>query len=81
MVIKKFIKVNGVEVSQNSCMVDFNVISDLSMMQPIEMTHVKLYELLDTASEVKEVNEDNNTKFCKFRQGIVWYTAYKKNKK
>mgnify|MGYP001055489517 CR=1 FL=1 len=78
MTIRKFIKVNSIEIQQGLCSVCFRIVSDLDSMHSVEITHGKLYELLDSANEVKtcEMNENNQTRFCKFRQGMIWYTAY-----
>jgi hypothetical protein len=76
--VEKFIRMNGVEVDEMSCCVDFRLCCDLGMGN-FEVTHTKMYELLETANDVETEGLPGKS-FVRFKQGIVTFTAYDKRK-
>jgi len=79
---EKIIRVGKVNVSQGSCSVAFNVSigqgGSSFQFQSFEMTHNTLYKLLDTATNVKTVDDGKTSKFVTFNQGIVEFEVYTK---
>jgi hypothetical protein len=72
--MEKIIKVGNVEVIKGLCLVEFNVYCELDEMKPMSVSHHKLYELLDTSTEVKKIS--NSTNGISFKQGIIKFEAY-----
>lgn len=83
--LKKIIRVGGVDIEQSSCMVAFNARINMDgnslVEQSAELTHNKLYKLLETATDVKEVQEANTSKFVTFKHGVVEFEVYARNNK
>lgn len=71
--MEKYIRVNGIEIQKGLCTVAFNIWSEYGNKA---ITHNDLYKLLDTATDVKEINEEDNSKFVSFKQGIVQFEVY-----
>lgn len=82
MDMEKLIRVGKVDVSQRSCTVSFNVNIGMEgnsfQHQAAEMTHNTLYKLLETATNVKAVDDGKTSKFVTFKQGVVEFEVYTK---
>lgn len=74
--MQRIIKVNGVEVQQGVCVVDFVIESDITEQK--DVTHAVLYKLLDTATNVKGLTNWNSSAFVEFEQGAITFIAYKR---
>jgi hypothetical protein len=77
--MEKFIRVNGVEVEELSCVVNFRLTCDLGNMETFTVTHSRMYELLETATKVETEGLPGKC-FVKFNQGSVTFWAYDKRK-
>jgi len=77
--MKRIIKISGVDVEKGLCTIDFRlVIMNLTGVLNVELTHAKLYELLDTAKDVKEIfDTTDSNQICTFKQGILEFKVYK----
>lgn len=82
--LKKIIRVGEVDIEQASCSVAFNAqikMEGCSLVhQHAELTHNSLYKLLETATNVKAVNDGKTSKFVTFNQGLVEFEVYRKEK-
>jgi hypothetical protein len=77
--MKRIIKIGGVEVEKGLCTIDFRIaITNLTGLVNMETTHAKLYELLDTATDVKEIfDTTKGNEVCTFKQGVLEFKVYK----
>lgn len=88
MEMERIIRIGGVDVKQGSCTVAFSAIMEYDggflTTQNIELTHNKLYNLLETAKEVKSYNPkkgEETTKFCVLTQGEIEFHVYVRREK
>lgn len=69
--MEKIIKIGKFEIVQGICSVEFNVYTDLDSQNCLRLTHGKLYQLLENATDIKL--EEN----CfSFKLGIIGFTVY-----
>ena len=80
--MEKIIKISGIEVSQLSCTIAFNVRvsysgknknaspTDLNSRGCAQITHSMLYGMLEDASEIKEIEQTSScTRFAELTMG------------
>ena len=82
MGMEKIIRINGINVKERLCTVDFYIESDLDYSFAVSITHGQMYKLLDTATEIKETKDYKalNQHFAEFKQGIILFKAFVKEK-
>lgn len=66
--MKKLIEVNGVQIQEGLCSVEFQV-SCTVFNEIQEITHAKAYQLIDTADKVEENNNPKESLLCKVKHG------------
>jgi hypothetical protein len=83
MGFEKIIRINGINVKERLCVVDFYITCEsLSEYKQTVLTHSQMYNLLDTATNVIETKDYKalNNHFAEFNQGVLKFQAFVKEK-